>query len=235
MVIGATPAYAGRTDYGWLFGAETLPERGVELQTWTWEENHFTGDHEKTTEFTWSPYVGVTDQLELGLPVDAIWGVSNDQHPYFTIDAWGVEARYRFVTADPVDRPAFAPLARVAVKRLIGNRDGVRLEADAVGAYDVTPCLQVLADVGYVAVLDRSAPNQTELHPGLGVSGRVVGDLRLGAEVFASIGLEAGGDRWVIAGPNLAWTHGRFWLSAAYGIGISGIRDAPRLQWGILF
>ena len=37
------------------------------------------------------------------------------------------------------------------------------------------------------------------------------------------------------AGPNVAWSHGRTWISAAYGIGLYHIRDAPKLNWGIAF
>ena len=43
------------------------------------------------------------------------------------------------------------------------------------------------------------------------------------------------GERIAAVGPNLAWSHGRTWLSAAYGIGIYHIRDAPKLNWGIAF
>nr|MBA3458146.1 hypothetical protein [Deltaproteobacteria bacterium] len=32
-------ASAGRTQYGWLFGTEVMPERGAELQTWIDEQN----------------------------------------------------------------------------------------------------------------------------------------------------------------------------------------------------
>jgi len=33
----------------------------------------------------------------------------------------------------------------------------------------------------------------------------------------------------------MAYTHGRFWLSAAYGIGIVNIKAAPRILWGVAF
>jgi len=35
----------------------------------------------------------------------------------------------------------------------------------------------------------------------------------------------------------MAWSHGRTWLAAAYGFGFGelGIRNAPRIQWGIAF
>ena len=47
--------------------------------------------------------------------------------------------------------------------------------------------------------------------------------------------LENKAPRWIAAGPNLAWSHGRSWVSAAMGIGLYQIKTAPALQWGIMF
>jgi hypothetical protein len=33
----------------------------------------------------------------------------------------------------------------------------------------------------------------------------------------------------------MAWSHGRTWISAAFGIGVYHIKDTGRLQWGIAF
>ena len=237
VMLGGTArtAHAGRSFYGWLIGPEVMPERGVELQTWTWEENRVGPDHEKTTAFLWAPYIGITDRLELGLPVEARW-VDSDVRasPSFTIYQYGVEARYRFVSPDPVDKPDFVPLARIAVKRDVISRDALRLETDLVGAYDAGR-VQVLADIGFVAEFSKNSGNTQEIHPGVGVSVEVIPDLRFGAEAYAQIEMQSGGDRWYVAGPDIAWTHGRFWLSGVYAVGISGIKDAPRVQWGILF
>ncbi len=227
-------AHAGRSFFGWLYGTEVLPERGVELQTWVAEENRTGANHERTTSIWWGPLIGITDQLELALPIEALWYVADDRKPGFTVDRFGVEARYRFVSQDPVDRPAFAPLARLAIKRDVVARDSVRLEGDFVAAYDAGP-VQILGDVGFVCTRSASAPNLLELHPGAGVSVEVIDDLRFGVEGYGEIELKSGGDKWFIAGPNMAWTHGRFWLSAAFGIGLTGIQTAPRVQWGILF
>ena len=73
------------------------------------------------------------------------------------------------------------------------------------------------------------------LRPGAGVSFKAVGDLRFGAEVFAEINIDSKATSWAAAGPNLAWSHGRFWLSAAFGIGLYHVDTAPRVQWGIAF
>ena len=40
IAIGHGSASAGRTYYGWLYGTEVMPERGVELQTWVLEKDN---------------------------------------------------------------------------------------------------------------------------------------------------------------------------------------------------
>jgi hypothetical protein len=217
VAIAAAPgsAHAGRTFYGWLHSTDVMPERGVELQTWISDESKIEEEANRS-ETTWGvgPFVGITDQLELGLPLEVLWfgtpGVGGGTALY----DYGAELRYRLVTQDPEDAPAFAPLVRLAVNRLVLFRDTVQPELDIVGTRD---------------------EHHFELRPGVGVSFNVVDDFRVGAEVFAQISLDDDGSSWAIAGPNLSWTHGRFWVSAVYGIGFYRIKDAPRMQWGIAF
>jgi hypothetical protein len=227
-------AHAGRTFYGWLYGTEVMPERGVELQTWVFEQNDKYASHVKETSLWWGPLVGVTDQLELSLPIEFDWTESNlEPKPTFTVRRFGIEARYRLAPSDPIQAPALVPLVRVAAKRDVSVRDSVRVEGDAVMSYEVG-ALHALIDVGFIGDLS-SGHNHTELRPGGGVSIRAIGELRVGAEIYSEIGLEKGGDRWALVGPNVAWTHGRFWLSGAFGIGLYHVRTAPRVMWGIAF
>ena len=231
LVAAPGTAHAGRTFFGWLYGSEVMPERGAELQSWISEENF---DARSETSWLFGAQIGITDQLELGLPLEFDWGRDDATMTSFTrFSRFGVEARYRFVTQDPVDAPAIAPLLRVAVKRLIGNRDGVRPEADLVVSYE-SGIVQLLVDLGFVAELDPAA-QVYEFRPGAGVSVLATGDLRVGAEALAELPSE--GTSWVIAGPNLSWTHGRFWISGVFGIGLlqDRIETAPRVQWGIAF
>ena len=227
-------ASAGLTHYGWLNGTDVLPERGAEVQTWVAEENGTPGNAHETALW-WGAVVGITDRLELSLPVEMVWADSDAAGPSFTAQRFGVEARYRFVSNDPVDAPPFAPLARVAVKRDIVERGDVRVEADLV-ASTVTESgsVHVLVDVGFAGDITRDA-HHFALLPGAGASFTVAGDLRLGAEVFSELSLDTKRDGWVAAGPNLGWTHGRFWLSAAFGIGLYNIDTAPKVVWGIMF
>lgn len=235
ILIAPGVASAGRTPYGWLYGTEVLPERGAEIETWVAEENVKRPDDTSETSLWWGALVGITDQLELALPVEFAWEQAGGETPSFTLTKFGVEARYRFVSQDPVDAPPFAPLARIAIKRDVTARDSVRVESDlVVSTVTTSGSVQALVDLGFGGDIARNA-NHFELRPGAGVSFNVVGDLRLGAEVFAQLSLDDKAYSWAIVGPNVAWTHGRFWLSAAYGIGVYRIKDAPRVVWGIAF
>jgi hypothetical protein len=225
-------AHAGRSSYGWLYGTEVMPERGVELQTWVFEENDKYATHVKETSLWWGPVVGVTDQLELSLPLELEWLTSDtSMSPSFTLKRFGIEARYRLAPQDP--SPSLVPLVRIAAKRDVTLRDDVRLEGDAVVSYDAG-AVNVLVDIGFVSDV-QSGNTHSELRPGGGISVRAAGDLRIGAEVYSELSLDARRESWALVGPNLAWTHGRFWVSGAFGFGVYHVRTAPRVMWGIAF
>lgn len=235
VLVAPGSAHAGRTFYGWLYGTEVLPERGVEIVNTIDEENGRGPDDIHWTTWGFAAEVGVTDQLSIVLPMDFVWRDSASTDPSFSFDQFGIEARYRFVPSDPVDAPPFAPLARVAVKRDVLVRDTIVAEADLV-ASTTTPSgsVHALVDLGYVGHFSRDE-TEHELRPGAGVSFQVVGDLRLGVEGFAEVSLVDSADTWAVVGPNVSWTQGRFWLSASFGIGIYHVDTAPRAVWGIMF
>jgi hypothetical protein len=226
-------AHAGRSFYGWLYGTEVMPERGVELQTWILDENGKYGNNDKQSWLWWGPVVGITDQLELALPIEMYWSSSDTRAAAFTFRRFGIEVRYRMVSPDAVDSPGLIPLVRVAAKRDVSVRDAVRIEGDAVASYDVG-VVNALVDLGFIGDIS-SGTRHTEVRPSVGVSVRVASELRLGAEGYAELSLDSHGESWALAGPNLAWTHGRFWLSGAFGIGIYHVTLAPRVMWGIAF
>jgi hypothetical protein len=237
LVAAPGSAHAGRTFYGWLYGSEVMPERGAELQSWITEKNF---ENREETNWLFGAQIGITDQLELGLPLEIDWFRAENPATMMTsvgtrFSRFGAELRYRFVTQDPVDAPALVPLLRVAAKRLIGDRGGIQPEADFVLSYE-TGIVQLLLDLGFYAVLSPDNENEYEFRPGVGVSVLALPstDLRFGAEAFAEIKKDGS---WYAAGPNVAWTHGRFWISGALGVGLDRdrIRTAPRLQWGIAF
>lgn len=232
-------AHAGRSFYGWLYGSEVVPERGVELQTWIWDENDKYGRRNRESWLLWSAAVGVTDQLEIGLPVELAWtdtlsATDPTMHTVsFMFKRFGLEARYRFASPDPVDAPALVPLLRVAVKRDVLNRDNVRLEGDAVMTYTAGP-VQLVADVGMVGDVN-STTQHYEARPGAGFSVAATSELRVGGEVYSELSLDQGSESWASAGPSLSWTHGRFWISGSLGIGLYHVKVASRVMWGIAF
>lgn len=236
VVSAPGTAEAGRTFYGWLYGTEVVPERGVEITNTIDEENGF-GPMGAIHWTTWgfSAEVGVTDQLTVAFPMDFVWRQAGTNPASFSFERFGIEARYRLVSSDPVEAPPFAPLLRVGVFRNVLTRDVMVAEADLVASTTTeSGSVHALVDVGYVGTFfgDKT---EHEIRPGAGVSFKVVGDLRLGAEVFASINVDNADDRYVAAGPNAAWTQGRMWVSASFGIGLYQIDTAPRAVWGIMF
>lgn len=235
-VVIAAPgtATAGRSFFGWLYPTEVMPERQVELQTWVSEENR-NEELANRSQSIWGvgPLIGITDQLELVLPLEVWWARVPGMPGSTALDNYGVEARYRMVTQDPEEAPPFAPLVRVAVRRKVLARDTVRPEINVVGSYEIDSVF-VAADLGVAGDISRDTTH-FELRPGLGVSVLATGELRFGAEAFAQISLDDSGTSWAVVGPNLSWTHGRFWVSATYGIGVHNVKSAPRMQWGIAF
>jgi hypothetical protein len=237
LVVLSAPgvAEAGRTFYGWLYGTEVMPERGVEITNTIDEQNGREPTNIHWTTWGFAAEVGVTDQLSIAFPMDFLWTKSDMTEPAFFFRQFGVEARYRLVSSDPVDAPPFAPLLRVGVKRDVTTRDVLIAEADLVASTTTeSGSVHALVDIGFVGSF-LGDETETELRPGAGVSFKVVGDLRLGAEGFAEISFRNKNERWAVVGPNLAWTQGRMWVSATLGIGVYQIDTAPRVQWGIMF
>jgi hypothetical protein len=222
--------------FAWPYDTETLVKRGVEIQTWIVELDDQGPQHRQQTDVWWETLIGVTDQLELSIPMIFRWERTDTPPTVFTFDRYGLEARYRFVESDPDPEtaPAFVPLVRAAVYREIGDRTATGFEGDLVLSYTAGDFHAVI-DARAAAIV-RNAANVFVAAPSAGVSYKAVGDLRLGVEAYAQIALRGTHDEdFYIAGPDLAWTHGRFWITATAGIGLKGIHAAPRVIWGVLF
>jgi hypothetical protein len=59
-------------------------------------------------------------------------------------------------------------------------------------------------------------------------------DLRVGAEVYGELPLnDNSSTRWLVVGPTASYTRGLFWGAATYGVGLFGLRDAPRITFGV--
>jgi hypothetical protein len=229
----ARPAIAGRTHYGWLNGTEVVPERGVELETWIQDLDNVGPIDRDETELVWYATIGITDQLELALPIELSWARAGAAPGATSLDRWGAEARYRLVTSDPVDAPALVPLVRLAIKREVDERRAATVEAEFNLSYEGGR-VHAAASVGWRQLLHADV-DPIVLRPAAGISIAVTEELRAGVESIASITARGPGVDWVAAGPNLGWTHGRFWLAASLPIGLSNIDAAARVRWGISF
>jgi hypothetical protein len=230
-----SPAVAGRTHYGWLYGTDVNPERGVELETWIYEEND-KGDEPDVVDETlvwWAPVVGINDHVEVAIPLELAWTAAGTNPGVTQLVRFGGEVRWRL---DPPEQPEagrFTTMLRAGVKRVIAARDGVRGEVDVVVAFESG---RFHAEVDLGAIAERGKDDDVvELRPGAGISIEVIPDLRVGAEGYAELGVAGDPVDWLAVGPNLAWTHGRFWLSAAFGIGIFGVDTAPRINFAVAF
>lgn len=230
LMFGTATAHAGRTHFGWLYGTEVVPERGTEFETWILEENKKGDDQSDETGFWWGLVFAVTPHLELAITTEAEYEKSRVEEGDVHFTQWGGDVRYRPQSPDPIDAGPITTLFRVGVKRRIEDRAGIRGELDVVASY-TTGRVFVAVDAG--AIFDRS-PDQREieLRPGAGVSVRAHEDLRLGVETFGELVAKGDGTSWMVVGPTVSLTHGRFWGAATYGIGLFGVRDAPRLTFG---
>jgi hypothetical protein len=238
ILLGAIgEARAGRSGFGWFFDTEVVPERGVELETWIIDENGIGDGAADTTRVLWQPVVGVTDRIEIALPVEVDYVELNDPMAMggdTQLAHYGAEVRWRLGNPDPIEAGPIVPLVRLGAKRLATQRERVRGEADVVVSGEIGP-LRAVVDLG--AFVDTgTGEDRVALRPGLGFNVLVGFDLRFGAEAFASFMFDDNAaSEWMVFGPNLAWTHGRFWLAGTFGIGVFGIDSAPRLNWGIAF
>jgi hypothetical protein len=235
-IVGVpTSAEAGRTFYGWLYGHEVLPEKSVELQQWVYERNKFGDPRVRDTALWWGALIGITDQLELVLPIEFLWRETSGVGTRFDVDKYGAELRYRLTKMDLEKPDGLAPLLRFAVKRDILERDALLLEGDVVVAYQ-TGRFHAQIDLGAVAHVTRD-DTRIELRPGGGVSIETKKGLRFGAEGFVQLFVdgELKKQQWAGVGPNMVWTTGRFWLTASFLIGVYQIETAPRVIWGVTF
>ena len=127
------------------------------------------------------------------------------------------------------------PLIRVGIKKPVYEGVAAQLEADAIVSYDQDR-VHATIDLGVIDDV-RSGDDYMQTHSGAGVSVKVTDELAVGAEGYAELHLAGAtsADDWAIVGPDLSWTHGRFWLTATYGVGVYQVWSAPRVKWGIAF
>ena len=231
LLVGGATAHAGRSHFGWSYGTDVIPERGTELEMWILEENKKGDEKADETAYWWGILFALTPHWEIGITSEAKYEKSLVEEGDVHFTRWGGELRYRPQSPDAIDAGPFATKFRVGVKRLIEERAGLRGEADIIASYTSGRLLAAI-DAGAIYV---HTPDETEveLRPGAGVSIKVIDDFRVGAETYAELVVKGEGTSWLVVGPTVSLTHGRFWGAATYGIGLFGIRDAPRVSFGV--
>ena len=226
-------AEAGRTHFGWLFGTELNPNRGVELENWIVDINQLDKpDRVKVHEtHTWTGIVvAVSDHLQLAIDVQSAYADNHVDPPSTNLSMFGGDVRWRPQAAD--DTGPLKNLFRIGVQKLVQERAGIRGEVNIVSSYEVGRVFATL-DLG---VIDEHVPgtNVIECHSGAGVSVRVEHGLRLGGEVYGELTISGPDPGWMIVGPTVGLTSGRFWGAANFGVGVLGIRDAGRITLGVV-
>ena len=233
-VLPTRPAAAGRSAFGWLQEVETQPERGAEIEAWAWELNDWHLDtvdrHTNATAVGWAAAIGITDTVELRVPVELLTEEGTTE-----IWRWGAEARWRLACPDPVEAPPVIALVRLGAWRMTAPGGRYRLHPGVVVSADLDR-VRLVADLSASVEIDADGGDPVMRYmPAAGASVRVVGHLRAGVEWFSELGRASRVNSWTGVGPNLAWTHGRSWLAASFLVGTAHVTWAPRLNWGIAF
>ncbi len=236
VCVGGGRAEAGRRFLAWAYDTETLPDHGVELEQWIWEEAD-TQDPEAW--LWWAVVVGVTDQLEIAFPIEWQWQYGLPTQ----LEDYGLDVRWRLAPpGNGDDAWPVVPLLRAGVKRhLVNNQNAVALELDAVASADIEKIAHFVIDAGVKDLIEGGDHTVTvDLVAGATV---LLGEgFRLGGTVWAQIlaASPAGGTglAYIAAGPDMSWSHGRFWVTAGMPIRLTnkgGPGLLPRLTWGVLF
>lgn len=218
---------AGRRFSGWLSDTDVLPQRSAELEWWVWER---TGQPPPVVYLAAAGVVGISDHLELALPLEL--GLRSDQPGQLAL--YGLDVRYRLASPDAAAAGPVVPLLRAGVRRLV-QREDARLELDAVVSITAGK-LRVVVNAGAFA---ETEAERIYAVGGAGVAYALTQDLAVGAELYAEASLFTPGEheRWISAGPTLAFTYGRFWVTGSLPIGLHDEAPdlLPRVQWGIMF
>jgi hypothetical protein len=232
MLGSPRDARAGRGRFGWLYGSELVPEKGVELESWLVNTNQKGDTNENEFDWWFGPVFSVTPHLELAIPLEAEY-VDNHMDPALSqFVRFGGEIRYRPQSPDPVDAGPLTNMFRFGVKRMIDKPAGVRTELDIVATYQSGPFLATI-DLGAIDEHVTNDADVVEFRPGGGASVRVVRDLRIGAELYGELTLTGDDVSWMVVGPTVSLTSGRIWGAASAGVGVLGVRDAGRITFGV--
>src|SRR4051812_14227604 len=210
VMIPPGAAHAGRSRFGWLYDTDTLAVREAETEMWVQEQDHRGGDEQPLV--WWGPIIGLPNRLEFVLPIE-LPSTQENGTSIPRLERYGAEVRWRLNNPDPVEAGPFGFLLRFAVKRPVADRNHVRFEIDPVATLDLGSARLDL-DPGVIIEASTTEHTAVAAHPALGISVKTVVDLSLGAEFFSEVHFDKSEEvNWAAIGPNLAFVHGRSWIS----------------------
>lgn len=233
-------AEAGRRPFLIAYDAEIVPEGDVELEQWVWAESKVPANPDRpVTYWLWmSPVVGITNHLELALPVQF---VATSGATF--LDSIFAEVRYRIFSRERDS--GFQPLIRVAYRHAVRGPPS-RVEVNLVGSYGRPTELHLTLDIG--ASIAGPWP-EVSRRPFIatyaaGASYPLFSnELQIAVEANGRFGIH---DTSSLAFPRhslggaIAWARGRTWITAGCLFGLTdwaaaSPRFLPRLNWGIAF
>jgi hypothetical protein len=218
------PAHAGPHQFGALDSPEVIGDHNVELESRLADDNDVGDLHARSTAWWISPTVGLSDRIELRLPVEMTWRSEIGTQPGFTLSRFGADIRYQL---------AALALLRVGVARDVEIRNLAHLELGVVAAHDLGS-VRVSADAALTFEANRGGVH-FDVRPTAGLSVEVKPNVHVGAEAFGVRSFDSAVESWAAVGPNIAWTYARFWFASSFGVGVYNVSSAARVVWGIGF
>jgi len=239
VVVGLSApaaALAGARPYAWVQGSETLPQTGLELESW------FSAAYNRSGSTIWDwwfgPVVGVTDHVEVALyaifwqripppPTDPMM-----MRAPTTLSLYDLRLQASWLLADRGAWPVDVRL-RLEFNLPTHPNEAYGPYLTAILSRDVWRLNFTLNLAGWLEI-DRAGV-EPYYGAGFGTSIEVIRGYRVGAEVWG----EAHGafeDPRLYAGPSIGLGVGRIWASVNFGFGISDASAAytGRIVLGIL-
>lgn len=221
-------AHAGRRPFLWVYDTEVVPERGVEFETWVTDFSRRSSNDAKV--LWWAPILGLTERLEMALPVQIGWSQKTDTTQLLD---YGVDLRWRLANPDRIEAGPIVPLIRVGAYRLARGPEVLRLETDLVLAIDLGSRLHLALNGG--GRYGVRGERWTTVY-GTGLAFAATDQLKLGAEFFATAPYDTPKAKAnSTLGPTVGWTHGRMWITAGVLAGLT--EDSAlwmsRLLWAV--